>query len=240
MSRIGIVAPLTREAATFLESPPKQGSVVETAENTLLCVSGLGRERAERAARALVGEGAESLVSFGLAGGLDPELRPGELLLPAKVLAADGSAFPTDLDWRRRLEMHLESRLEGKLPCRPLTLIETETVLKNAMEKSDTWRRSGAAATDMESTAVARVAREAGLPLLVARSICDPAELAIPECALVGVDEVGGLRLFAFLRGLARRPWEVGRLLKLRRAYQAAQATLRQLVQLAGPRLMAP
>ena len=50
---------------------------------------------AAAAARALIEEGATALVSFGLAGGLDPELRPGRVLIPSIILA-DGETWRTD------------------------------------------------------------------------------------------------------------------------------------------------
>ncbi|MBV9758454.1 MAG: hypothetical protein JO047_15510, partial [Alphaproteobacteria bacterium] len=41
---------------------------------------------AEQAARRLIDAGVRALLSFGLAGGLDPALRPGALLIPREVL----------------------------------------------------------------------------------------------------------------------------------------------------------
>ena len=72
------------------------------------CLSGLdlavacsgarpGRARAE-AAR-LLAEGAFGLVSFGLAGGLAPELRPGDLVLAEAVVLPDGRRLMTDAAW---------------------------------------------------------------------------------------------------------------------------------------------
>ena len=48
-----------------------------------------GAEAAAR--RAVVAAGATALVSFGLAGGLDPGLRPGALVVPTAVLCGDRS-----------------------------------------------------------------------------------------------------------------------------------------------------
>ncbi len=50
---------------------------------------------AEAAARRLIDEGSDALVSFGLAGGLDPALRPGALIVPSAVIV-DGVRHPTD------------------------------------------------------------------------------------------------------------------------------------------------
>ena len=50
-------------------------------------------EGAEAAAEALVAAGATALLSFGLAGGLDPTLRPGDILIPDAVVE-DGRIRP--------------------------------------------------------------------------------------------------------------------------------------------------
>ena len=50
---------------------------------------------AARAARDLAGSGVSALVSFGLAGGLDPGLAPGSVLVPAQV-QRDGLTVPVD------------------------------------------------------------------------------------------------------------------------------------------------
>jgi adenosylhomocysteine nucleosidase len=69
-------------------------------------------EGAARAARALLEEGADALVSFGLAGGLDPALRPGAIVVPAVVLNG-GERFATDPRLRRRF-----AGAAGDVQCR--------------------------------------------------------------------------------------------------------------------------
>ena len=50
---------------------------------------------AEAAAERLVREGVTALVSFGIAGGLDPALRPGTIVVPQEVLMDDGERLQT-------------------------------------------------------------------------------------------------------------------------------------------------
>src|SRR5580692_7267264 len=49
--------------------------------------------------------GDSALMSFGLAGGLDPTLDPGTVVLPSEVISRDGARFPTSPEWRRQLSL---------------------------------------------------------------------------------------------------------------------------------------
>src|SRR5262249_56207770 len=57
--------------------------------------AGADPARARLLARRLIDQGVAGLVSFGLAGGLDPALPPGTLLLPPVVLLPDGRPLPS-------------------------------------------------------------------------------------------------------------------------------------------------
>ena len=49
-------------------------------------------------------QGAGALVSFGITGGLDPDLAPGELVLPERIAAVGEDDIATDPDLRARWE----------------------------------------------------------------------------------------------------------------------------------------
>ena len=72
-----------------------------------IACSGGSAERARSEARRLVAEGAAALVSFGLAGGLAPGLRPGDLLLPHLVRSTGPASWPVDPVWRERVQARL-------------------------------------------------------------------------------------------------------------------------------------
>ena len=59
-------------------------------EGSLLALSGIGRAAAAVAAQALVDAGVSSLMTFGMAGGLDPKLAPGSVVIPGELLSTDG------------------------------------------------------------------------------------------------------------------------------------------------------
>src|SRR5882672_8994308 len=57
--------------------------------------------RAEFLSNELIGRGAGGLLSFGIAGGTDPALRPGAIVVATEIVRFDGSRAPTDAPWRR-------------------------------------------------------------------------------------------------------------------------------------------
>ncbi|MCW3473729.1 phosphorylase family protein [Limobrevibacterium gyesilva] len=174
---------------------------------------------AEAAAERLVARGATALLSFGLAGGLDPNLRPGALVVPATVLEA-GCRYPTDA----ALTQALGGTTAG-------LLLAGEAVVADAGRKLHLSQATSASAVDLESGAVARVARRHGLPFAVLRAVCDPAERTLPPAALIALDQSGAIGLLRVLGSVARRPWQVPGLIRL--ALDAAHAR-RSLVGAAG------
>lgn len=230
---IGIVCPLWREAPSLVERVRGQRFV--QLDGALVCISGVGRECAGGAARDLLERGARALVSWGVAGALDPTLRPGDLLLPARILAADSTEYTSEPHWRARIEQRLGERVSV---CNE-PLLESEEVLAGPSQKRDRQRATGAAAVDMESATVALAAQAAAVPFLAARAICDSVQMTVPECALRGVDAAGQVHLGRLLASLIRDPRQLPHLLRLQRSFRAALTTLRGVARELGPGLLA-
>lgn len=193
--------------------------------------SGGSAERARAEATRLIADGAGALVSFGLAGGLDPQLRPGDLLLPETVRLPEGRSIPTDPAWRQRLSSLLEA---GGLPALGGALAGSERVIAAPSDKRSMFEITGARAVDLESHAVAAVADAAGIPFVVIRALADPADRVIPQPALEALRPDGRLRIPAVLGGVIRQPSELIALLRLGRDTAAALATLRRAAALSG------
>jgi adenosylhomocysteine nucleosidase len=69
-------------------------------EGSLLALSGIGRVAAAVAAQALVDAGVSALMTFGMAGGLDPKLKPGSVVIPCELLSYDGTRYAACRAWR--------------------------------------------------------------------------------------------------------------------------------------------
>ena len=169
---------------------------------------------AEAAVRQAVADGAAALISFGLAGGLDPALRPGDLVAPATVLCA-GMVYAADPG--------LVAWLGGATPHQ---LLGAATVAADAATKRRLRQATGAAALDLESGAVARVAAERGLPFAVLRAICDPAERDLPPAALAALNRQGAIGLTRVIGSVLASPGQIPALLRLAADAAAARRSL--------------
>jgi len=85
---VGIVAALAAEARTLGRAVPPHEQFALLPDGSLLAVSGMGFEAAERDARALIDAGCNALVSWGLAGALDPRVTPGTVVVPELLMIA--------------------------------------------------------------------------------------------------------------------------------------------------------
>jgi adenosylhomocysteine nucleosidase len=179
-----------------------------------VAIGGGTTEGAAVAAWDLIDAGATGIVSFGLAGGLDPALPPGTLIV-AEAVAADGQVWRTDPGLNARLGGHT-----GQL-CLGL-----EHIVVSTEEKRQLRRRTGASAVDMESGAVAAVAAAAGVPFAVLRAVCDPADRALPPAALVALDTAGRVGAARVVMSVLTNPSQVGALMRLARDAAVARRAL--------------
>jgi adenosylhomocysteine nucleosidase len=173
LSVTGVVAALEFEARSL--GDPGDGSMIS--------VSGIGADNAARNARALVAAGAGALLSWGVAGALDPALACGTAVLPGEVLRAHGEAggaalqrFATCRGWRERLL----AALQGQAAVVSGTLLSSAAPVTTLAHKASLFRQTMAVAVDMESAAVAGVAAEHGLPFIALRVILDTALDRLP------------------------------------------------------------
>lgn len=193
--------------------------------------SGDGQNLAGSLARAITG-GCRGLVSFGVAGGLAPDLRPGACVVASEILS--GSArLKTDHHWTQRLLQTIPDAVHG-------IVVGVKAPVADTKAKRALHLETGAVAVDMESHVVAEVAAARGLPVVALRVITDPAMRALPMSALAAMRPDGTTDFAAMIRSVMKRPAELPALLRTALDARAARATLLRGRQLLGPGLGLP
>jgi len=225
---------LTAEARSLVKQSIANGELVHLPDGTMLSVSGMGPRRAAVASRALLENGATALLSWGCAGGLDPKLSPGDLILPKTVITSDQFLYHVDATWHESLC----NRLKGHVAFHTEPLVESTNAVRTPAEKVALFRETGAVGVDMESAAVGAVARETQMPFMVVRAVADSVDTTIPDSTLNAVDEFGRLSLLKLIQGLAKDPTELLTLARIARNYRAAQRTLAAVARLTGKDLL--
>jgi adenosylhomocysteine nucleosidase len=156
---------------------------------------------------ASIDAGVDLIILAGLAGGLDPSLAVGDVVIQLPM----GLGLPGD--W------NLAGARIGKIVGAP-------SAVCTASAKAALYRSTGAAAVDMETHVVAAYAQRVGKPLLVIRAISDSAGENIDPGVVALVDPTGHVRPGAVAGHLLRKPAGVVSLVRLARAVRIAEGRL--------------
>lgn len=169
--------------------------------------------------------GFAGVISFGVAGGLDPTLPPGTVIVATGVRAG-AESFRTDPFWSAALRRALPQAVPG-------LLAGADTAVTTVADKAALHGLHGALAVDMESHIAARAAQAHGLPFTALRVVVDPADRPVPPLAVAGMGADGSTDIGAIIIGLLKAPHHLPGLLRLgqdaaaaRRALQAARRAL--------------
>ena len=195
----------------------------------------IGGGRTDGLARALdraMGPDITAVISFGIAGGLDPALKVGDVVIGTEVLERNGR-YPTSAAWARRLAAALPM-------ARPAAGWGSAAMILDAREKARLRQPSAAAVVDMESQVAARFAMDRGLDFAVLRVVSDAAETSLPPAVLSGLNADGSPNLVGVHWSLARRPSQLAALIRLGRTSERALKGLRAVRASAGPAFAHP
>ena len=205
----------------------REGAVLRGDGVRVIC----GGNDPARLARELDGAAANAagIVSFGMAGALDPALAPGDWVIGDR-LAGGGGECSCDPAWVEALAKCMPAARIGPAWC-------DGKLVSTPAEKQALHALSGALTADMESHIAAGVAQRSGLPFAILRCVSDAADAALPPAIAVAMRPDGGLALGAVLGSVLAQPWQLPGLVstaaRFARAYRSLKAGTREV----GPRL---
>jgi hopanoid-associated phosphorylase len=179
-----------------------------------------GRLRRHLAERSV--PGCRAVLSFGIAGGLDPSLNAGDVVVATGIVHA-GQRWPAHPALSDQLAATLAA---GGIASKRADIAGVDAALLHADDKTAMRLATGAAAVDMESHVACEFAARHGLVFAALRIICDPAARTMPAVVANALRPDGGVDHLAVLADLLRKPTQ---LVTLPRLANEARASFRAL-----------
>lgn len=214
-------------AATGLKA---EARIAEKSQGVRAVIGGGIEEQLATRLQQAAAEGAAALISFGIAGGLRPGLKPGTIIIGTSVIHSSGRVYSPDTRWSDRLFEALPNAESGPI-------VGSSTIIASRDEKRAIYLASGAFAADMESQIVAQIAAEHGLPFAVLRVVADPSTLSLPPAAVNGLHPDGSPNIPAVLKSLATQPGQLWDIVRIASATRSAMKSLFRCHRLLGPGL---
>ena len=177
----------------------KEAKVAQGNDMTLL-VSSANSERLAEHLRNEDVRDVHAIVSFGVAGGLHPELKAGDVIVPDAIKKGDQTWF-TDPSLTEKFRQRLQAQ---GLTHHDGTIAGADSVAATPQDKAKKFAETGAKAVDMESHIAAAWAAENGIPFGVIRVVSDAAHRSLPLAALNALTAEGEVRLLPILTGVLK------------------------------------
>lgn len=190
-------------------------------------VLGVGPDRAGASLEALLSERSsnlEGILLIGVAGGVDPELETGDLLLADRYALQDGAsrgagrAITPDDGMFKSAE---QAALNLSVPLFNGAALTVDHLVAEIEERVELRERYQASSVNMEDYRVAEAAQKAGVPFLSVRVVLDTANQRLP-------DYLPGLAKspYKVITNVLMMPWRIPAMLRLKKQLQLCQAVL--------------
>lgn len=161
---------LTEKLPRFLMGGP----VYSLNEAICFLDGGRGAPQAADTVETLSALGVENVVAVGMCGAFSEGLRAGDILVPPLAFSEEGTSrhyFEQTDSFAPSKEAYAEL---CKIPdCKNLPIVSTDGVYRQTFYKEALWREKGAAAVDMETSAVLGVAQYLGLSAAAVLMVSD-------------------------------------------------------------------
>ena len=193
-----------------------------------ILLTGMGKANAAQSIRAALAANRPSLVlTCGFAGGLNPQLVTGDVVV--EISRSRGDEAQTEKELETPHVVSYEKLIsagarEGKFHC-------ADKVAVTAEEKWALWQTTGADAVEMESEIIREICREQKIPSATVRVILDTAgeDLPLDFNALMTPDlqmDFGKLAL-----SILKSPGKIGALMRLQKQSRAAARKLAEVLE---------
>src|ERR1035437_2868358 len=182
-------------------------------------IVGIGRQNAEKSVRSFLNSASPELVlTCGFAGGLNPDLKLGDVVFEIGNRRDEFHESQTENETKDLNGDSWNSSLREKLlaaGAKPAKIFCADRIATTVAEKKKLRDETGADSVEMESAAIHAVCRERGIPCVTVRVISDPAneDLPLDFNALAKPDK--SLNFGKLAWAIAKSPWKISALIRL-------------------------
>ena len=214
---IGFLTPLAAEYRTF----GRAKGITYCGNDYIVSKCGIGKEARNKALK-LIRSGCEMLIGWGVAGSLDPSLKNGDLLISSYFQNEQNIMFEFKNDFTKVFTKELK-------PLRPKRggILTVNQMILDSTTKENLARKYRMSAIDMESTIIAETAKDASIPYISIRSICDEMDTEMPEFLKYSLKKNGDPAIFKISQELLSRPRDILALVRLGWRFHKSLKTLK-------------
>jgi hopanoid-associated phosphorylase len=178
-----------------------------------------------------IGPAVSGIISFGISGGLHPELVAGDWVVASSVRHGD-RIFETDSNWTQELVR--------RLPGAILADVAGSDILVPTPADKARLHKTGVVAVDMESHIAAEIAATHGIPFASCRVVIDSAHRTLPPATVMALDSEGAVDVLAVMRSVMRAPGQLPDLARAAVDAYVAERALRKGRKRLGPGFGSP
>ncbi|HEY7229925.1 MAG TPA: adenosylhopane nucleosidase [Pseudolabrys sp.] len=195
----------------------REASIARGTGVSVVCSKSAGLAAALTAA---IVPGVSGIISFGIAGGLDPALAAGDWVVASAVRSGERS-YTTDHRWTQELLRRLPNATLAEI-------VGTDAMILHPSDKASLYEKTTAVAADMESHIAAEFAAARGIPFASCRVIIDSARRRLPPATALALRSNGSVNVPAVMRSVLEIPGQVPDLLRIAFDAFIAERALRQ------------
>ena len=201
--KIGIVVGLKSEKRTL------------SSKYNLFVESGYGK-KAYNAAKRVINQNVDLIVSFGLAGSMTAKLKNSEIIIPKVILSKGLKSKKTSTFSNNYFKKKSKENIISDVK-----LFTSEKILNNNS------RSLKVDAVDMEAGYVLKAAQEHKVPFTSVKVIFDDLDNPIPNFLVTSINEDGELKIWDLMFEILKNPLRIKNLLKMNKIYKRSMHKLK-------------
>src|SRR5579859_4845853 len=196
-----------------------------------ILLTGIGRQNAEKSVRDFLAASSPELVlTCGFAGGLDPDLKLGDVAYELADRRGELYETPSKSEVRDSQSSSLREKLIAA-GAKPAKFFCADRIATTVAEKKKLRDETGADAVEMESAAIHAVCAKRGIPCATVRVISDSANEDLPLDFNLLAKPDQSLDYRKLFLAIAKSPGKIGALMKLQKQNRFAAERLAEVME---------